>query len=112
MTESAILDAEIAKLLKKGVIVESGFPIHDEKSMLVPAQILTFLGFVLNSVIMTVQLTTKRKEILKNACLKLIEVTCKIQNLAEVVGLIVSRLPGMEYAPLHYAVLKETKLML
>ena len=27
---------------------ELGFPIHNEKSVLVPAQILTFLGFVLN----------------------------------------------------------------
>lgn len=87
-----------------------GFPIHYEKSVLVPAQILTFLGFVLNSVTMTVQLTTERKEKLKNACLKLIEKdTCKIQNLAEVIGLIVSSLPGVEYGPLHYRSLERDK---
>ena len=36
---------------------ELGFPIHKEKSVLKPSQVLTFLGFVLNSIIMTVQLT-------------------------------------------------------
>ena len=61
--------------------------------MLVSAQILTFLGFVLNSVTMTVQLTTERKEKLKNACQKLGgKETWTIQNLAEVIGLIVSSL--------------------
>ena len=34
-----------------------GLPIHNEKSVLIPSQIFTFLGFVLNSVTMTVQLT-------------------------------------------------------
>ena len=45
-------------------------PICYEKSVLVPAQMLTFLGFVLNSVTMTVQLTTERKDKLENACQK------------------------------------------
>lgn len=32
--------------------------------------------------------------------------TCKFRNLAELIGLIVSSLPGMEYGPLHYHSLK------
>ena len=78
--------------------------------MLVSAQILTFLGFVLNSVTMTVQLTTEHKEKLNNACQKLAgKETCTIQNLAEVLGLIVSSLPGEVHGPLHYWSLERNK---
>ena len=92
------------------LLQELGFPIHDEKSVLIPSQILTFLGFVLNSVTMTVQLTANRKEKLKNSCLKLVSKDqCTIQNLAEVIGLIVSSLPGVEYGPLHYRTLERDK---
>ena len=81
--------------------------------MLVSAQILTFLGFVLNSVAMTVQLTKEHKEKLKNACQKLAEViglnNIQHTNLAEVIGLIVSSLPGEVYGPLHYWSLERNK---
>ena len=35
--------------------------------------------------------------------------TCTIQNLAEVIGLIVSSLPGEVYGPLHYCSLERNK---
>ena len=37
-----------------------GFVIHHEKSVLPPTQIITFLGFVLNSIVMQVSLTPER----------------------------------------------------
>lgn len=87
-----------------------GFPIHNEKSVLIPSQVLTFLGFVLNSVTMTVQLTDSRKQKLKNACLNLVnKETCTVQNVAEVIGLIVSSFPGVEHGPLHYRSLERDK---
>lgn len=89
---------------------ELGFPIHNEKSVLIPSQVLTFLGFVLNSITMTVQLTDSRKEKLKNACLTLVNrEKCTVQNVAEVIGLIVSSLPGVEHGPLHYRSLERDK---
>ena len=89
---------------------ELGFPIHNDKSVLIPSQVLTFLGFVLNSITMTVQLTDSRKEKLKNACLTLVNrETCTVQNVAEVIGLIVSSLPGVEHGPLHYRSLERDK---
>ena len=82
---------------------ELGFPMHYEKSVLVPAQIQKVWGFVLNSVTATVQLTTEGKAKLRNAHQKLVEKeTCTTQNLAEVKGLIVSSLPGVEYGSYHY----------
>ena len=87
-----------------------GFPIHNEKSVLIPSQVFTFLGFVLNSVTMTVQLTDSRKQKLKNACLNLVnKETCTVQNVAEVIGLIVSSFPGVEHGPLHYRSLEREK---
>ena len=50
----------------------SGLPIQNEKSVLIPSQVLTFLGFVLNSVTMIVQLTESLKKKLKNARLNLV----------------------------------------
>lgn len=89
---------------------ELGFPIHEEKSVLVPSQVLTCLGFVLNSITMTVQLTDSRKEKLKNACLNLVnKENCTVQQVAEVIGLLVSSLPGVELGPLHYRSLERDK---
>ena len=52
----------------------------NETSVLIPSRVLTFLGFVLNSVTMTVQLTDSRKQKLKNACLDLVnKETCTVQ---------------------------------
>ena len=45
------------KMYKKHYVAWGWFPIHNEKSLLIPSQVLTFLGFVLNSVTMTEQLT-------------------------------------------------------
>lgn len=45
-----------------------GFIIHPEKSVLLPTQTMTFLGFVLNSILMQVSLTPERALKLKNAC--------------------------------------------
>ncbi|XP_074629610.1 uncharacterized protein LOC141887255 [Acropora palmata] len=87
-----------------------GFPIHNEKSVLIPSQVLTFLGFVLNSVTMTVQLTKSRKQKLKTACLTLVnKEPCTIQSVAEVIGVIVSSFPGVEHGPLHYRSLERDK---
>lgn len=75
---------------------EHGFPIHNEKSVLIPSQVLSFLEFVLNSIMMTVQLTDSQKKKLKNACLTLVNrEKCTVQSVAEVTRLIVSSLSNL-----------------
>ena len=39
-----------------------GFTIHSEKSKFIPTQCITYLGFILNSVQMTITLTLEKKE--------------------------------------------------
>ena len=47
---------------------ELGFTIHPEKSVLVPAQQIMFLGFVVDSVKMTITLTEERKQFIYALC--------------------------------------------
>ena len=52
-----------------GLFTKLGFIIHPVKSVLRPAQILGFLGFVLNSVSMTVCLPTEKAFRIKEWCI-------------------------------------------
>ena len=52
-----------------------GFVIHPEKSILIPTQEITFLGFIFNSANMTVQLTPERALNLKTTSLDNLEAT-------------------------------------
>ena len=45
-----------------------GFVVHPEKSVLVPSQEIEYLGFIINSVTMTVRLTTEKKKKIFDLC--------------------------------------------
>lgn len=66
-------------------------------------QVLTFLGFVLNSVDMTVSLTREKIQHIKVECEKMLELTeLPIWELASFIGLLVSSFSGVLYGPLFY----------
>ena len=88
--------AEIITLLDR-----LGFVIHPEKSILIPTQEITFLGFIFNSANMTVKLTPDRALKLKTACL--------IRDVARLLGLMTSSFPGVMYGALHYRALEMDK---
>ena len=89
---------------------QAGFLIHLVKSVFKPQQQLTFLGFTLNSVDMTVSLTPEKADNIKRACVKLRKSnSCTIQAAAETVGLLVSSFPGVEMGPLFYRNLEMDK---
>ena len=68
-----------------------GFVIHPEKSVLLSRQIITFLGFVLNSILMQVSLTPERAQKLKDACENLLATASpSIRDVAHVLGLMTS----------------------
>lgn len=89
-----------------------GFILNQEKSIFEPRQIVTFLGFVLNSVAMTVTLTpgkatklvTKAKEILEKQ-------SPSIREVSELIGLMVSSFPGVMHGALFYRQLELDKAM-
>ena len=79
-----------------------GFVIHPGESVLIPTQGLTFLGFVLDSQSMTVALTREQAVKAKEACQHLLqEKAITIREVAKVLGLLTSSLPGKLCGPLH-----------
>ena len=79
-----------------------GFVIHQEKSQFVPSTNLTFLGFELDSLSMTVSLTQDKKEKFLRASQELLSrELVSIREVAGLVGLMVSYSPAVQYGGAH-----------
>ncbi|CAB4012760.1 Hypothetical predicted protein [Paramuricea clavata] len=88
------------------------FVIHPEKSVLHPVQAIQFLGFVINSLAMTVRLIprkiTKGKSFFNNLLNKH---KPTIREVARVIGPLISSLPAaVQFGPLHYRNLERDKI--
>ena len=85
--------------------------IQPVKSVLEPTQTIQFLGFVIDSVAMTVTLPPSKAAKVKSACQRLV-LNCNptIREVAQVIGLIVSSFPAEQYAQLHYRILESKKI--
>ncbi|XP_062571921.1 uncharacterized protein LOC134233885 [Saccostrea cucullata] len=87
-----------------------GFTINVEKSVFTPSRDIQFLGFIINSELMTVSLTPDRATSIRQKCeeiLKLHRIT--IREFAQLFGKLVSSEPGVRYAPLYYKSLEIVK---
>ena len=82
---------------------KAGFVVNPDKSVLWPTQILTYLGFILNTLDMTARPTKEKTEKIKKlitSCLLKKDFT--IQSIAELVGKLVALFPGVTHAKLFY----------
>ena len=80
-----------------------GFTIHPEKSVIKPTHILTYLGFILNSLDMTVTMTDDKKEKIKRICREVLrKCNVSIRLLAELIGTLVAADPGVDMGPVFY----------
>ena len=87
-----------------------GLYVHPDKSILEPSQVLEFLGFVLNSVSMTVTLSHAKAENIKHVCKDLLTTTQPtIREVAVVIGKLVASFPGVAMIPLFYRQLENEK---
>jgi hypothetical protein len=87
-----------------------GFIIHPDKSAFIPSQELVLLGFIINSVHMTITLTPEKKGVLKELCHSLIsKQLLTIREVAQVIGKIISSFPGVAHGPLYYRALDLNK---
>ena len=77
------------------LFTDLGFVINVDKSCVIPAQQINFLGFVLDSVSMTITLTDDKKAEVKSICNAIIATQSHstITELAQLVGTLVSCLP-------------------
>ena len=88
-----------------------GFVSHPDKSVLVPTQEITILGFVINSREMSLNLTTQKEKKLKRLVNQLFSLkNPSIRFLAKVIGANVSVFPEVKYAPLYYRALENDKI--
>ncbi len=87
-----------------------GFTLHPEKSVFIPTQ--AFLGFILNSIDMSVSPTPERISKTISSCNRLLQTSGpSIQFVSEVIGILVSNLPGVEFGQLHYRSLEIDKIL-
>lgn len=87
-----------------------GFTVHPGKSVIIPTQVIVFLGFLLNSIDMTVRLIPDKARKLEEFCRFLLKIgTITIRQLAELIGRMVASEPGVLYAPLYYKTLELAK---
>ena len=80
-----------------------GFVIHPEKSVLYPTQKLTFLGFVVDTVSMTVTLTDQKKDKVKNMAIGLKNSkNITIRMVSRFIGNLTASFEAVPYGRLHY----------
>lgn len=78
--------------------------------MLTPAHSITFLGFVLDSIAMTVRPTSEKAANVRNSCHSLMAKEYpNIREVAEIVGKLVACFPGVQFASLFYRQLDNEK---
>ncbi len=93
------------------LLSQLGFVAHPEKSVLQATQSIEFLGFVIDSVKMTVKLLSHKIAKVKLMCNELLSKRHPtIQEVAQVIGLLVSSFPGVQFGPLHYGNLERDKI--
>ena len=92
------------------LMIALGFKIILEKSVLLPTQTVKFLGFILNSITMTISLPEQRQVRIIGLCKQLREVTTlKIREVDSAIGTLVSALPVVSHGALHYRTLEHAK---
>ena len=92
------------------VSTDCGFLVHPLKSELEPTQIIEFLGFVLNSVNMTIKVNERQATKIVDACSSLLKGgRYTIRQFAKVIGLLVASMPGVEMGQLYYRRLDNAK---
>ena len=87
-----------------------GFTVHFDKSQLNPKTVVVFLGFVIDSIKMTVTMKDEKKEKLLALIDKIVSKgMVTIREVASLIGKFVSNLPASLYGPLHYRSLEYDK---
>ena len=82
---------------------ELGFLTHDDKSVTTPTQIILHLGFVLNSIDMTVSISeAKHNKLCDVASAILKQNKPTIRAVAQMISMMVARFPSVEYGPMFY----------
>ena len=87
-----------------------GFTIHPHKSKFIPTRFITYLGFILNSIQMTITLTLEKKEKPLNFCHEILrEFVVTIRFLSKPIGNLVAAFAAVTLGSFYYRTLKTDK---
>ena len=94
----------------RDVLESLGFLINLKKSILTPVQGIEFLGFIIDSNLMTLSLPTEKMKKIKKLCQTILrsDVTT-VRQLSEIIGNLTASLQAVQQAPLHYRYLQMAK---
>ena len=101
---------KVGALVIVSLLSSLGFTINPDKCVLQPSQKIEYLGFIINTVDMTVTLTPEKIRALIDYCKWALDVdSMSIRCLAKLLGKITSSFNGVQYGPLHFRVLEHLK---
>ncbi|XP_028411552.1 uncharacterized protein LOC114534197 [Dendronephthya gigantea] len=87
-----------------------GFVVNYKKSQLVPGQLIEFLGFLIDSTKLTLQLPREKLRKIRKKCQTLLSGTeISVRELSKFLGLLTSSIQAIFPAPLHYKHLQRLK---
>lgn len=95
----------------KDTLINAGFIINYTKSCFIPTKEITYLGFCINSVTMSVSLPAHKKKLILDLCAKFAKkFRFVLREVAAFIGILVSSLPAVQYGALHYRYLEKCKI--
>ena len=104
---STYQEAQSHTALAVSLLESLGFTINREKSRLIPTQIITFLGFVIDSTVETLSLPQEKVVKVKSLCMKAtVTPTMSARQIASLLGTLESCRPAIWQAPLHFRYLQ------
>lgn len=89
-----------------------GFIVNSNKSCLEPQQCCKFLGFMFNSIDMTISLPLDKRSYILQLTQKFSQLTtCKIRDLAHLIGVLTSACPAVRYGWIYTKILERLKFL-
>ena len=87
-----------------------GFVIHPDKSKFIPAKIVEYLGFIIDSEKMITYLSDQKKQkIYEKCCIIPMKPKLTIREFASFIGTLTSSFPGNQFGPLYYRAMLKLK---
>ena len=106
-------DCEINVSSTVKLFTDLGLTLNMAKSVLIPSQSHSFLGFVLNSAQMTIYLTPSKAMKVKSKAVELLHNQFPtIRTVSEIIGVMVASFCGVTYGPVYYRQLEIEKVAL
>ena len=104
----SICSSNVDKIIE--LLDSLGFVIHPDKSLFEPSQNMEFLGFIINTVDMSLRLTPNKEITIIELCSCILDsVTVSIRTLAKLLGKFASSFMAVPFGRLHYRALERHK---